>query len=51
MKISEGEYTIYCDIPGHRQGGMEATLVVTPGGEEPAEGAPPTATGPADDAS
>jgi plastocyanin len=29
VEITEGEYTIYCDIPGHRAQGMEATLSVT----------------------
>jgi uncharacterized cupredoxin-like copper-binding protein len=42
VEIEEGEYTIYCDIPGHRAGGMEATLTVTP---PPAGAAPPPAAG------
>jgi plastocyanin len=48
VEIKEGEYTIYCDIPGHRAGGMEAALVITPpppGAEAPPpEGAAPTTT-------
>jgi plastocyanin len=44
-----GEYTYFCDIPGHEQAGMIGTLVVdasieaTPvdGGEAPADGEPP----------
>lgn len=35
-ELAPGTYTIYCDIPGHRESGMEAAFVVTgiPGEEE-----------------
>lgn len=29
VELDPGEYELYCDIPGHRNGGMEATLVVS----------------------
>ncbi len=40
VEIGEGTYTIYCDIPGHRPAGMEATLTITASAAPP-EGAPP----------
>jgi plastocyanin len=30
VELEEGDYVIYCDIPGHRAAGMEADLVVGP---------------------
>lgn len=47
VEIGEGEYTIYCDVPGHRAAGMEATLVVTPPppGAEPGTEEEPDAGG------
>jgi plastocyanin len=29
VDLRRGEYTIYCDIPGHREGGMEGTITAT----------------------
>jgi plastocyanin len=29
VDLKRGTYTIYCDIPGHREGGMEGTITAT----------------------
>ena len=28
VKAKAGAYTLYCDVPGHREGGQQATLAV-----------------------
>jgi uncharacterized cupredoxin-like copper-binding protein len=28
LNVAPGEYVLYCDVPGHRQAGMETTLKV-----------------------
>jgi uncharacterized cupredoxin-like copper-binding protein len=30
VDLAAGEYVFYCDVPGHRDAGMEGTLVVSP---------------------
>ncbi|HZB42612.1 MAG TPA: cupredoxin domain-containing protein [Ilumatobacter sp.] len=30
IDLAAGEYVFYCDVPGHRDAGMEGTLVVSP---------------------
>jgi uncharacterized cupredoxin-like copper-binding protein len=30
VDLAAGDYAFYCDIPGHRAGGMEGTLTVAP---------------------
>lgn len=34
LNLFAGEYTYYCDVPGHRAAGMEGTLTVYPSEEE-----------------
>jgi plastocyanin len=36
--LTPGTYTIYCDIPTHREAGMQSTLTVTPAAASSASG-------------
>jgi plastocyanin len=38
FEVTPGSYVYFCDIAGHRQGGMEGTLVVDPSGPAPGSG-------------
>lgn len=44
FNLFAGDYTIYCDVPGHRAAGMEDTITIyptledAPASEEPADG-------------
>jgi plastocyanin len=37
-QIAAGTYTYFCDIPGHRQAGMEGKLIVDPSAPKPGSG-------------
>ena len=39
--LAPGDYTFYCEIPGHREAGMVGTVTITAGGTTPAAGAAP----------
>jgi plastocyanin len=38
FELQPGSFTYFCDIPGHRQGGMEGTLIVDPSAPAPGSG-------------
>jgi plastocyanin len=43
--LKAGTYTYYCDIPGHRQAGMEGKLIVDPSAPPPGSGGGGAAAG------
>lgn len=45
LELFAGEYTYYCDIPGHRSQGMEGDLTVYLPDEAPTDGGAPEAGG------
>ncbi|HYH50415.1 MAG TPA: plastocyanin/azurin family copper-binding protein [Acidimicrobiia bacterium] len=38
FELQPGNYVYFCDVPGHRQGGMEGTLIVDPAAPAPGSG-------------
>jgi plastocyanin len=38
FELQPGTYVYFCDVPGHRQGGMEGTLIVDPAAPAPGSG-------------
>ena len=38
FELQPGSYVYFCDVPGHRQGGMEGTLIVDPSAAAPGSG-------------
>jgi plastocyanin len=45
FQIAAGTYTYFCDIPGHRQAGMEGKLIVDPSAPAPGSGGGGAAAG------
>jgi len=45
VNLTPGTYTIYCDIPTHREAGMQSTLVVTEAPPSSASSAAPSSGG------